>query len=157
CLVLEYVAGGSLADRVKGQPQPIRDSVALLVTLARAMDHAHVQGVVHRDLKPANILMQEETTNNTNLTNKCQEGSDVSSIRVIREIRGYSPKITDFGLARDLEDDGLTKTGDVLGTPGYMAPEMTLGQFTDRGPLVDVYALGIILYELLTGTLPFRA
>jgi tetratricopeptide (TPR) repeat protein/predicted Ser/Thr protein kinase len=124
---LEYVDGGNLAQRSKGQPQPSRQAVALIETLARAMDYAHRQGIVHRDLKPANVMLTAQGM----------------------------PKITDFGLAKRLQEDGNTKTGAVLGTPCYIAPEQATGN-KDVGPAADIYALGAILYELLTGRPPFR-
>jgi eukaryotic-like serine/threonine-protein kinase len=132
-LVLEYVAGGDLAEHLAGRPQPPRASAELLATLAGAVHHAHQMGVVHRDLKPANILLQSA---------------------------GFgTPKITDFGLAKRLDEEGLTQTGDLLGTPSYMAPELTRGHGpgADSGPAADVYALGAILYEALTGRPPFQA
>jgi serine/threonine protein kinase len=126
---LEFVDGGSLAQKIAGAPQPSRQAAALVETLARAIDHAHQQGIVHRDLKPANVLLTA---------------------------RGM-PKITDFGLAKQLEkESGETRTGAILGTPSYIAPEQAAGKNRDIGPAVDVYALGAILYELLTGRPPFR-
>jgi ABC-type amino acid transport substrate-binding protein len=127
---LEFVDGGSLAQRLAGTPQPIRWAAQLVETLARAAHAAHQHGVIHRDLKPGNILLTSE---------------------------GIA-KITDFGLAKRLEDDAdQTKTGTVLGTPSYMAPEQAGGQAKAVGPPADVYALGAILYELVTGRPPFRA
>ncbi len=127
---MELIEGGSLAQRLAGTPQPARQAAALLATLAEAMHAAHQGGIVHRDLKPANILLAPDGT----------------------------PKVTDFGLARRLEGGaGLTLSGVPLGTPSYMAPEQARGQSRSVGPAVDVYALGAILYELLTGRPPFRA
>jgi tetratricopeptide (TPR) repeat protein len=123
---LEYVSGGSLADRLRGEPQPPADAARVVEALARAVQFAHDRGVVHRDLKPANVLLAPDGT----------------------------AKITDFGLARST-DDGLTATGAVLGTPCYMAPEQAEGR-KGVGPAADVYALGAILYECLTGRPPFR-
>src|SRR5262249_26980779 len=128
-LSLEFVPGGSLADQLAGTPLPVRRAAQLVEALARATHAAHQGGVVHRDLKPGNVLMMADGT----------------------------PKITDFGLAKKLDGDGATATGEVFGTPSYMAPEQADGNGKQVGPLADVYALGAILYECLTGRPPFRA
>jgi formylglycine-generating enzyme required for sulfatase activity len=129
-LALEYVAGGSLAQRLDGTPQQPRAAAELVQTLAHAVQAAHEKGVIHRDLKPANVLLAEDGT----------------------------PKITDFGLAKQLDvDAGQTPSGAVLGTPGYMAPEQARGQNRATGPAADIYSLGAILYECLTGRPPFKA
>jgi serine/threonine-protein kinase len=126
---MELVSGGSLADRLQAGPWPGPRAAALVETLARAMHYVHGRGIVHRDLKPANILFTEEGT----------------------------PKITDFGLAKVLDAAGEhTQTGALMGTPSYMAPEQAGGPGVTASPAVDVYALGAILYELLTGRPPFR-
>jgi serine/threonine-protein kinase len=127
---MEYVEGGSLAEKLAGRPQSADQAAALVATLAQAVQVAHQSGIVHRDLKPGNILLTADGT----------------------------PKITDFGLARRLADGGgLTLTGVPVGTPSYMAPEQGQGHRDAIGPATDVYALGAILYELLTGRPPFRA
>jgi serine/threonine-protein kinase len=127
---MEYVEGGSLSQKLAGIPQSSREAAQFVVTLAGAVQAAHEHGVVHRDLKPANVLLAEDGT----------------------------PKVTDFGLARAQDDGaGLTLTGVALGTPSYMAPEQARGRPDAIGAAVDVYALGAILYELLTGRPPFRA
>ena len=119
----------SLEHRLAGTPQPGRDAAELLVTLARAVQVAHDAGIVHRDLKPTNVLFTADGT----------------------------PKITDFGLAKRLESDsGQTETGQIMGSPSYMAPEQARGHSRDVGPAADVYALGAILYEMLTGRPPFK-
>lgn len=126
---LELVDGGTLASLLRANPPTPELAVSLTATLARAIHHAHQRGIVHRDLKPANVLMMADGT----------------------------PKITDFGLAKQLNDDsGQTRTGAVMGTPSYMAPEQAAGQIQAIGPLTDVYSLGVILYELLIGHPPFR-
>jgi hypothetical protein len=126
----ELVEGGSLADKLDGTPWPARQAAQLIATLAQAVHAAHELRVVHRDLKPANILL---TTAGV-------------------------PKITDFGLAKRLDVAGSqTKSGAIVGTPSYMAPEQAGNKSKSIGPAADIYSLGAILYELLTGRPPFRA
>jgi eukaryotic-like serine/threonine-protein kinase len=126
---LEYVDGGSLDKALNGTPWPARQATALVETLARAIAEAHRLGIVHRDLKPGNVLLAADGT----------------------------PKISDFGLAKSLTtDSGLTATDLIMGSPGYMAPEQAQGKTRHVGPPADVYALGAMLYELLTGRPPFR-
>jgi hypothetical protein len=139
-LVLEYAANGSLAERLKGAPLAPGAAACLVRALAEAVHFAHGQGVVHRDLKPANILLA---------------GAPAAG----DPLAGGVPKVADFGLARLLGDGAahLTLTGMVLGTPSYMAPEQADGKGKEAGPPCDVYALGAILYECLTGRPPFLA
>jgi tRNA A-37 threonylcarbamoyl transferase component Bud32 len=126
---LEFCVGGSLARKLAGTPLPPREAAAVVEKLAWAMHAAHQKGVLHRDLKPANVLLGEDGT----------------------------PKVTDFGLAKKLDEVGPTVTGVVMGTPSYMSPEQAGGKRKEIGPACDVYALGAILYECLTGRPPFRA
>src|SRR5262245_32880687 len=126
---LEYVDGRSLNETLaEGLPPPLQ-AAALVEQLARAADYAHRRGIVHRDLKPGNVLLTQDGT----------------------------PKISDFGVAKRLDDEqGRTRTGDVLGTPSYMAPEQAAGKSKEIGPAADVYSLGAILYQTLTGLPPFE-
>ncbi len=125
---MEFCPGGGLDKKLGGTPLPPKEAARLVETLARAVQAAHDKGVVHRDLKPANVLLAEDGT----------------------------PKVTDFGLAKRLDEQGRTATGVVIGTPSYMAPEQAGGKSKEVGPATDVYALGAILYECLTGRAPFQ-
>jgi WD40 repeat protein len=126
-LVMELVEGGTLSRKCGGRPQPAVEAARLIEVLARAIEHAHRKGVLHRDLKPGNILLTADR----------------------------APKIADFGLATCIGlESGLTATGAVLGTPEYMAPEQANQRTRQVGPATDVYGLGAILYDLLTGRPP---
>ena len=127
---MKYVSGTTLSKRLADGPMPPRDAAALLAEVCRAIHFAHCHGVLHRDLKPSNILIDEEG-------------------RAL---------ITDFGLAKRITGDAdLTHTGAILGTPSYMAPEQAAGNRGEIGPATDVYSLGTILYQMLTGRPPFQA
>jgi len=142
---LEYVEGGTLADQLHGIPQLPQQAAQLVRTLAGAMETAHQHNVIHRDLKPANILLAMPNA-------ECRMPND----RPTDSAFGI-PKISDFGLAKRLdEDSGHTQTGTILGSPSYMAPEQAEGRIKEIGPRSDVYSLGAILYEMLTGRPPFR-
>jgi eukaryotic-like serine/threonine-protein kinase len=166
-VALEYADGGSLADRLRGDPLPALEAARLLLPLARAVHYAHQRGILHRDLKPANVLLVEEEVSSRDAKEERKErqeentqgGNNELSLRSLRSssasLRETLPKIADFGLAKRLDAAGQTSTGAVLGTPSYMAPEQAEGK--PVGPAADVYALGAILYECLTGRPPFRA
>jgi serine/threonine-protein kinase len=125
-----FIEGKSLADRLHDGPLPPREAAALMKKIAEAVAFAHQRGVVHRDLKPPNVLLD-------------QDGE---------------PIITDFGLAKKMGDDSaLTNTGQILGTPAYMPPEQAAGRVHELTETADIYALGAILYALLTGRPPFEA
>jgi len=126
-LALEFVDGGSLEAKIAGTPQPPRRAAEMLRTLALAADYAHRQGIVHCDLKPSNILISPEGV----------------------------LKLTDFGVAKWGEsDDRWNQDGPIIGTPRYMAPEQASGRNDHVGPATDIYSLGVILYEMLTGRTP---
>ena len=126
---LELLDGGNLSQKLAGTPRPAAEAAALLETLAQAVDYAHQKGIVHRDLKPANILLASDGT----------------------------PKIADFGLAKRRDQEARpTDEGHIMGTPSYMAPEQAWGANSEVGPLADIYSLGAILYEMLTGRPPFK-
>lgn len=128
-VALELLEGGSLEVRMAGTPQPGFRAAETLSILARATHAAHEAGIIHRDLKPSNVLFTCDGI----------------------------PKITDFGLAKRLEeDDGYTESGQVMGSPSYISPEQARGRNREVGPTADVYSLGAILYQMLTGRPPFR-
>jgi serine/threonine protein kinase len=125
---MEFVEGGSLAQTLDGKVMPPQKAAKMVQLLANAIHAAHLLQIVHRDLKPENILLQPDGT----------------------------PKISDFGLAKRLDTgEGLTHSGDILGSPAYMAPEQAGGKVRNIGPETDVYSLGAILYTMLTGRPPF--
>jgi eukaryotic-like serine/threonine-protein kinase len=126
-IVFEYVDGETLKDRIRRQGRlPITEAVAYAIEIARALGAAHARHIVHRDVKPQNVLIDEEG----------------------------SAKVTDFGIARTLDEEGLTADGRVLGTTDYVSPEQALGQRVTGQS--DLYSLGIVLYEMLTGEVPFK-
>src|SRR5215211_4857526 len=126
-IVLEYVEGETLKDHIRRLGRlPVDEAVAYAIEIARALGAAHSRHIVHRDVKPQNVLIDEEG----------------------------SAKVTDFGIARTLDEDGLTSDGRVLGTTDYVSPEQALGHAV--GPQSDIYSLGVVLFEMLTGDVPFH-
>ncbi len=148
-LVMEYVDSGTLADYLHGIPQPPRETAAFVERIARAVAYAHEQGIVHRDLKPANILLASQPQSST-----ASERQQQSLAGRRLPLEAFQPKVADFGLAKTLDEDvDLTRSNAVLGTPTYLAPEQ-IRESSASGPSCDIYALGVLLYEMLCGRLP---
>jgi serine/threonine protein kinase len=202
-LCLEYADGGSLAQQLRGQPQPADDAARLVAVLAGAMQHAHQLGIVHRDLKPANVLLKKISGESTEdaesglpttrepggvtrkpsvaarppagprpaagrsgeralagsgVRGRNSSPSGIGAALAVFSAGEFLPKVTDFGLAKLVQErgSGPTVSGDFLGTPSYTAPEQAAGRLHEIGPCTDIYALGAILYECLTGRPPFH-
>jgi serine/threonine protein kinase/WD40 repeat protein len=160
---LEYCGGGSLSQKLAAQPQPPRMAAELIEMLALAMQVAHENHVVHRDLKPANILLSAEAPPSRGDSRRSlkrgstrKDTGSGSGDAGTADWYMLAPKITDFGLAKQMDTaQRLTQSGIALGTPSYMAPEQVVADNRKIGPLTDVYALGALLYEMLTGRPPF--
>jgi WD40 repeat protein/serine/threonine protein kinase len=159
-IVMEYVAGPNLSDELRGKTWPTESAARLVEILARALHAVHECGVIHRDLKPANILLslreQGKSVKAKRNTAAGPPTQDAYTTLVVSTSR-FVPKVTDFGIAKDQTAvTELTQTGDVIGTPYYMAPEQAGGAGKTVGPAADIYALGAILYVILTGRPPFE-
>ena len=168
-LALEYVNGGTLSQWADGQPQAPREAASIIQSLAKAVHFAHEQGVVHRDLKPGNVLIQQwslppssDTKVGSSGRLEVLEGSNPGTTSMKSSFQpSFQLKIADFGLAKliaggsNVDEIAATMSGDVLGTAAYMSPEQARGDTSKLTAVTDVYSLGAILYELLTGRPPF--
>lgn len=156
---MRYFSGGNLTDLAGRGPLETRESARLVRDIALALDYAHQNQVVHRDLKPSNVLLEWPADGNQSTSNEdCKSPlNDSNSMMLGQAYRGQpKPCISDFGLAKRLSENGDTQSGQILGTPSYMAPEQIVGD-SAIGPATDIYGLGAILYYLLTGRPPFQA
>lgn len=159
-----FVDGQALNTRLKDGPLSPAEAATLVMVVAGAVQFAHEKGIVHRDLKPANILLQQNSSaSDSGSGDSAQADSRHSrqesvSVAASDTAERYTPKITDFGLAKNIDaDSGMTATGQIMGTPSYMPPEQASGAIEEIGPRSDVYSLGAILYCALTGRPPFQA
>jgi serine/threonine protein kinase/WD40 repeat protein len=150
-IVMEYVSGPNLSHALDGKPQPTRGAAELVATLAGAIQAVHECGIIHRDLKPGNVLLQIADSGL-----QIENQQEVHAQSAVCNLQSAIPKLSDFGIAKRLDrESSRTKSGAILGTPSYMAPEQAGGQGKVVGPAADIYALGAILYEMLTGRPPF--
>ena len=168
-LSMEFVSGGNLEEHLTDAPLPAAAAARLVATLADAVHYAHQHGVVHRDLKPANVLLRRDDSRHHGET-ATEQAARSSAL----DFSSFAPAITDFGLAKSIpfpcdsssQQEGisetgisrksLTQTGQILGSPSYMSPEQAGGRSGEVGPATDIYALGAILYRLITGRPPFQ-
>jgi serine/threonine-protein kinase len=164
---MKWVDGTTLAKRLAEGPMSPREAAAILVPVCRAIHFAHQHGVLHRDLKPSNILLRKIQTegNEANegeasnrLPNRQPASSESPLFTLVPSVQTVTPFVTDFGLAKRIDVEGsLTRTGAIIGTPSYLPPEQAAGNRGQLGPASDVYSLGAILYQMLTGRPPFQA
>jgi WD40 repeat protein len=163
-IVSEFVDGVSLSEWLSGKRPTFRETAELVAAVADALDYAHAMGVVHRDLKPANIMLENVERRALSVEGQgasgphppARRGSEASTLIPLRSTLGAQPRLLDFGLAkRDAGEITVTRDGQILGTPAYMSPEQIQTAHAVDGR-ADIYSLGVVLYELLTGELPFR-
>jgi serine/threonine protein kinase/Flp pilus assembly protein TadD len=162
---MEFVPGGTLANKLQGTPLPPSEAARLVEQVACGVHHAHQKGIVHRDLKPGNILLTVASGRGPVASKKVADSQSPAVGKGKEPAQATDhwpmatvPKVSDFGLAKRVEvGSALTASGAVMGTPSYMAPEQASGEAKRVGPAADVYALGAILYECLTGRPPFKA
>jgi serine/threonine protein kinase/formylglycine-generating enzyme required for sulfatase activity/tetratricopeptide (TPR) repeat protein len=154
---MPLITGGSLNELLRAGPLPPEATARLMKKVAEAVQYAHDKGIIHRDIKPHNILLQQEDSVHEGVTGSGLT-TDHSSSGSVASFSGPVPRLTDFGLARAVAEEGvLTASGEVMGTPSYMPPEQASGDWKHVGPQSDVYSLGAVLYCLLTGRPPFQA
>lgn len=164
-LALEYLAGGSLLDRLKRCKLSVAETLSLAITLARTLDHAHERGVIHRDLKPANVLLTDDGTPNLSdfgLVKRVDGTTELGGVTIsIPAWETFLMKLAAKSASRQATSlaphpEALSEINQVMGTPAYMAPEQGIGDQEHVGPAADIFAFGAMVYQMLTERLPFQ-